>query len=84
MMTFCKLFPFAPGSLAHRFIDEQRQSPDRPFWLQALRYADGKVEILYDIKPLLMWKSTIKERVSLTRQDPEFTFLRHGNKPLKF
>ncbi len=84
MMTFCKLFPFAPGSLAHRFIEERRQDPDRPFWLQAFRYAGGKIEMLYDIKPILMWKITIKERASLTRQDPEFTFLRHGNKPLTF
>lgn len=83
MLTFCRTFPVAENSLSARFIKERQAETERPSWLQAFRYADGKVEMLFNIKPILVWNVKIKRRDELAKNEIEYTFRNQGHKPIK-
>lgn len=82
MMTFCKWFPYPLTSMSRRFIEGQ--TPDRPFWFQPFLYnaATGKMEIIFEAKPILKWNIKIKRRDELTKDDMEYTFMNQGHKPM--
>lgn len=82
MMTFCKVFPISAGSLVRRFVDEVERDPRRPYFLQAFLNNGGSIEILYDVKPMLMSRITIRNRADLRPGDMEYNFRGQGTTPI--